>query len=344
MKSIAGPEPQPSPDAPAETPATQPKESSTQPTAWLAHIIRPKKDGSIDDLTLPETQLPIVMVRSGQRFRPMIEVPLSFDRPGWSLLIQGTIPVTPTTTPGKHKIFAYMNGKINEMLLVARSPTGESLSERIYIYAPEAQEFNVVSPWDAVKLTVGSTYLAYKQTGFNDFYSWSGLLSAQIHSPEEGARFGFLGELSMTALTVASNQGKYGPQMGHGVLDGIYFFPWVTNSLWRLQAVAGVNYLTMFSNGAPFGFNNLIAPDLGLRTRYILDGKSDIISEFRFIPMSTSLNLNERGLTLSISKSWILPNLHRGELGIKFDELQYKPVPLESVSLRTLSFVISYGL
>lgn len=325
------------------------KEISSKETTWLAHIVRSQKEGAISKLILPSAMLPVVMINQGKRFRPMVEISLTFDRPGWKLLIQGTTPVTPTTDKKKYKVFAYINSKINELLLVANGPEGVSESEKIYIYAPEAQEFNVITPWDAMKITIGSTYLSYKQTGFDDFYSWSGLLSVQLHSPEESSSFGLLGEINVTALTVSSNQNKYGPQLGQGILDGIYFFKWDQSSIWRIQAIAGVNYITMFSNGAPFGFKNLISPELGVRARRILDAKSDLTYEFRFLPMNSSFDLIERGFAASVSKSWILANLHRGEAGLKYNDFSYRSyrpeqeIKNQTVSCQTLSFILSYS-
>ncbi|MGE5087189.1 MAG: hypothetical protein ACM3MG_12860 [Bacillota bacterium] len=321
-----------------------PQKPPTSATNNLAHIIQSKSGDSIEGLTLPQTQLPVVMVQNKKNFRPMVEIPLTYNRKGWSLWIQGKTPVTPTTEEGKFKVFAYLKGKVNELHLVARGPQGETQSERIYLYSPEAQEFSVVSPWDAVKLTLGSTYLIYQQSGYTDFYSWSGLLSAQIHSPEEGARFGMIGQVSMTALTISSNQKGYGPQIGQGNIDGIYFFPWSLSSRWRNQIMGGLYYVTMFSNGAPFGFKNLFAPEFGFRTRYLLNEKSDFISEFRFMPLNSSTDLNERGYSLSFSKSWILPNLHRGEVGLQFNDLRYSASPTDLINMKALSVIFSYSL
>ncbi len=322
-----------------------PAENSIQRTNWQARIIRSKKSEELmENLGLPEIQLPVVMVHSGTKFRPMVEIPVSFKARGWTLFIQDKIQVTPTGEPGKFKIFAYMNGPLNEMLLVAHGPSGKKRSEIVYIYTPEAQEFNVVTPWDAVKLTIGSSYLGYQQTGYNDFYSWSGLLSVQIHSPEKASAFGYIADANVTAITLTSNQSDYGPQIIQSSLNGIYFFPWSLSTPWRIQALAGIEYSTMITNGSPFGFKDLISTELGLRSRYILNTKSDIASELRLMPLNSSMDLNQLGTMFSISKSWILSNLHRGEVGLRYYTLHYKPDPTQTVSLKTISFVISYSL
>lgn len=326
------------------SPPSTPTAPESQPTSWVAHIMQPKKDGAITGLTIPQMELPVVTIKSEQRFRPMVEVPLHYERPGWKLLIQGKIPVSPGTEEGTYKVFAYMNSRISELLLVAQGPDGAKEVERIYIYAPEAMEFNVVTPWDAVKLSLGSTYLAYQQTGYNNFYLWSGIVTAQIHSPENGGHLGYLADASITALRLASNQNNYGPQVAQILLDGIYFLPWKENSRWRFQAMAGGSYTTFLSNGSPFGFNNLMTPELGLRARYLINTKSDYAFEFRYMPMSTSGFTTERGIEFAAAKSWILPNLHRAEVGIRYEDLQYHPESFESVHLNTFSFLLSYSL
>jgi hypothetical protein len=329
-----------------EDAANPPKEEPMkyQGPVWTAHLLRDKANNArIQNLELSEAKLPVTMIFRDQKFRPLVQVPLKFIRPGWTLLIQGKVPLTKTKDPEIFNIYAYLNGRINEMQLVAIGPNKEEESERIFIIAPEAQEYEVISPWDAVRFSLGSSLLSYSQSGFSNYNAWTGLLGAQVHSPEVGAKWGGLAELYMTVLTFESSQ-ELAPQYAQGYLAGIYFLPWQPSSPWRLQVLAGLDYSTMYSNGATFGFKDLISPDIGFRGRYILNKDSDYLMEARYAPLSSSDFFDQRGFVLGISKSWILKNLHRAELGFRYLDFTYNYEGAVKVSIKSTSFVVTYSL
>ena len=60
--------------------------------------------------------------------------------------------------------------------------------------------------------------------------------------------------------------------------------------------------------------------------------------------MSTSTKLPEYGLEFSFSKSWILENLHRAEVGYYYQEIKYTPAANDTVQLKLNSIVLSYSL
>lgn len=313
-------------------------------STWVAHLIRDKDlNNRISDLQIKEGTIPVTMIFKDQKFRPLVQIPIEFQRPGWSVFIQEKSLVPSQNQVGFFKLFAYLNSRVNEVDIVVKGPNKELEKERIYIVAPDAQEFKIVSPWDALRLGLGSALLSYKQTGYNNYQAWTGILAVQFHSPEEKSKFGLISDLAMTALTVSSSNGL-SPQLLQFNGDIIYFFPWSPNSRWRKQALIGLDYFTMLSNGAPFGFKDLITPEVGGRARYIVNEQEDMIFEGRYSPLSGVSNLKERGYILSYSRSWLLPNLHRMEAGIRLLDFTYQSNPNVTASTQTFSLLFSYTL
>ncbi len=313
-------------------------------STWVAHLIREKNlEKRISDLQIKEGTIPVTMIFKDQKFRPLVQIPIEFLRPGWSVFIQEKILVPFQNQIGSYKLFAYLNSRVNEVDIVVKGPNNGIEKERIYIVAPDAQEFKIVSPWDALRLGLGSALFSYKQTGYNNYQAWTGIIAVQYHSPEEKSKFGLISDLAMTALTVSSSNGL-SPQLLQFNGDIIYFFPWSPNSRWRKQALLGLDYFTMLSNGAPFGFKDLITPEVGGRARYIVNEQEDMIFEFRYSPLNGVSNLKERGYILSYSRSWLLPNLHRIEAGIRLLDFTYQSNPNITASTQTFSFLVSYSL
>ncbi|MBN8536590.1 MAG: hypothetical protein J0M15_06020 [Deltaproteobacteria bacterium] len=325
------------------------QESVKSPTidnssTWVAHLIRDKNvNQRISDLLIKEGTIPVTMIFKDQKFRPLVQIPIEFARPGWSVFIQEKFLAPISDQPGSYKLFAYLNDRVNEVEIVVRGPKKEIERERVYIVSPDAQEYKIVSPWDALRLGLGSALISYKQTGYNSYQAWTGVLAVQFHSPEEKSKFGLISDLSMTALTVSSSNGL-SPQLLQFNGDIIYFFHWSPNSRWRKQALVGLDYFTMLSNGAPFGFKDLVTPEVGGRARYIVNEKEDIIFELRYSPLSGISNFKERGYIVSYSRSWLLPNLHRVEAGIRLLDFTYQSNPNITASAQTLSLLLSYSL
>ncbi len=333
-------------DQPADL-ATQPpvQKAETQPTTWFAHILREKPTGQhIQFLGTPEVKIPVLMVYQDNKFRPLIELPIQYVRPGWTLFVQGNIQLAEDGGPGQFRLYAYLNSRVNLVDITAQGPVGAHEIERIYIVAPEAQEFKVQSPWDAVTLGIGSTFLTYKQTTYVDYHAWTGLLTLQAHSPEDQHRFGVLAEADMTILSVSSNEG-YGPQVGQAFLDGVYFWPAAVNSKWRSEILLGANYITIITNGAPFGFSNLYSMEAGFRARSIIGPKSNYIYELKFAPLGGGVfDFSNRGITASIFRSWMLSNLHRGEIGLKYVDFTYHSSADVVVDVNVMSLMLGYTL
>lgn len=313
-------------------------------TTWWAKVVRQNvKKNIIPEMRFTATKYPIYLVNSDDKFRPLAVIEISLlNDPTGELYVDGIerLPKNPET--GRHILFAYLNSKSNEVVLTYKNPEGKAAAEKIFIIAPEAQEYEVVQPSDAVRFLMGSTYLKYAQTSYTTYYSWTGLLGLRYSSPEKLSHFGINGEVDMTVLTIDSNQGGLAPQLGEVKLEGIYFDQPKSITPERFQYLAGAVYLTLLSNGTAFGFKNLIVPDVGVKYRYVTGEKSDYSVTARLALLDTSLK--DKGLELEISRSFLLPNLHRSEIGFKYLDYQYHPNEEEYIQTGYMSLFLSYTL
>lgn len=316
---------------------------SPRKTTWWAKVVRMNSQKNfIPEIRMAATKFPIYLVESDNRFRPLAVIDIALDDMNGEIYVDGfqRLPRNPET--GRHVLFAYLNSKSNEVILTYKNPQGLTKAEKIFIVAPEAQEYNVVNPSDAVRVLMGSTYLKYNQTGHVPYYSWTGLLGVRYSSPERLSHFGINGEADMTVLTIDSNQGGLAPQLGEVKLEAVYFAQPKSLTPARFQYLAGMVYMTLLSNGTDFGFKNLIVPDIGVKYRYVTGERSDYSVTARLAILDTSLK--DKGLELEINRSFLLPNSHRAEIGFKYLDYSYNPTPIDSIKTGYMSLFISYTL
>lgn len=316
-------------------------------TLWTATINRSLNlKNSIEGFKLISNKIPISLVGKDSKLRPIVEIRAQFNHPGWILKYQNNSPVYIDPKTSEIIIFAYLNGKVNELTLKAVSSTGHVESEQLIILAPEAQEFQVVSPWNAVKLYTGSSYFSFGQTGFGSFTAISGDLGIEYKYPYKETHFGILANLNLTALTFTSTSSIHSPQIINGHFDVSYdlnfFPPNYSNTMWKTQIIFGGFYSSMFSNGSNFGFSNLIGGEGGLLIQFVKSPQSTIDFSFRLTPLSTTLS--ERSYEFITSYSWLLTSLHRCELGIAYTDLNYKPQSDTNIQLSSLLLLIGYSL
>jgi len=324
---------------------TNSKQQNTQKTTWLAQLIRVKTDQNyIPGLIFELEKNPVVLVRSENKFRPLVTlkgVIKSLNQDS-VLVLENKFKIPLNSQSGVFKFNVYLTSKKNEINLSLKNK-GQVFNEKIFLVSPEAEEYNVVSPWDSIRVSIGSTYFNYNQTGYVPFYSWVGNLALRYHSPEKLDYFGFNTDLEMTVLTVKSNQNNYAPQVGQYRFELMYFDEWKENPQYKLHYLLGGTYLTMLSNGATFGFKNLLAPDVGVRVRKITGEQTDIAATLRLALMDTKLL--DRGIELEIGTGYVFKNSHRGETGVKYLDYAYSPDKnKDQVSLKMITFFISYTL
>jgi len=324
--------------------ATQ-NQAETQKTTWLAQIIRVKTESNnIPGLVFELEKNPVLLVKNENKFRPLVTLKgvIKSLPPESVLVLENKYKIPLNQQTGLFKFNVYLTSKKNEINLTFKTKN-KVFSEKIFLVSPEAEEYNVVSPWDSIRVSLGGTYFNYNQTGYSAFYSWVGNLALRYHSPEKIGYFGFNTDLEMSVLTVKSNQNNYAPQIGQFRFELMYFDEWTQDPQYKLHYLLGGTYLTMFSNGAAFGFKNLIAPDLGVRVRQITGEQTDLSATARLSLMDTQLQ--DRGLELEISTGYLFKNSHRGETGLKYLDYTYRPDKnRDQVSLKMITLFVSYTL
>jgi hypothetical protein len=326
--------------------ATKAPEKPPQKTLWVAHILRRKSnDAIIKELDFPDLRVPVMLVAKDGDLRPTVAIKGKFDRPGWKLILQDENAVNFAPDSAAFTIYAYLKGRINVVLLNAVGPQGEKETESVYIYAPEAMEFHVVSAWDQILLSAGGSFLSYAQAGYGEYQALSALLSARYISPERWkSRFGLLAGADMTVLTAVSSPIDRGPQILEGKVDLTYLLKQDAAKRWRTLVLAGGSYLTMFSYGSPFGFSNLFAPELGIRSRYNVNPQASWIGEARFVALAPPGTFNQLGLNLGLAWSKLVSDSHRVELGLQYSAYVYEPEPSYPIRVNQLSLKLGLSI
>jgi hypothetical protein len=317
--------------------------AGSRPTVWFATLLRRKPvDGGINGLGLPQTKLSVVLMSRQGSLRPLVEVRGSFIRPGWKLyLLQTEIPVGPS---GLFTIPVFLNGKVNELALVTKGPEGQSETERVFLYAPDTQEFRVMPYKDYFWLGVGLADLNYAQSGFGVFSSITGLLSLRYATPENSRHFGWSAQLASTLLTFSASPIDAGPQLVEGKLDLHYFLEPEEGETWHDQIVGGLSYLTLIPNGSEFGFANLLGPEVGWRGVKKIEAQKEWIGEAKWVFLGPLGDFSERGILLSIARRHTLPSLHRVEYGLNLSNYAYRSEPTTWVRTNLISIQFGYSL
>lgn len=334
--SVSSPIPQVSESQTAKEPVRQ--------TNWVAHLLRRTPENlKLKSLEFISTKIPVLLIARPGNLRPLVEIRGKFVRPGWTLHAQNS-PVGQAAGVADFKFFAFLNGRINEVVLNAKGPNGEIEEERIYLFAPEAQEFTLVSPWNSLVISAGLSSVDYTQTGFGNYLAYTSSLSARYSTFDGPNQLSYFASLDFTAFTLASQPQQSNPQFVEGRLDAAWMLPFVPNQPWKTQILAGGFYATMLANGSEIGFSNLIAPEVGLRTRYIISPFDALVSDFRLVILSSKFDFVDRGFSASLALSRNLINSHRIELGLYYSNTSYQASDTVRVSYGTLSLMLGYSL
>lgn len=313
-------------------------------TSWVAHLLRRTPDNlKLRTLEFSNTQIPILLIPRPGNLRPLVEVVGKFGRPGWTLYAQNS-PVAQAAGSTDFKFHAFLNGRINEIVINAKGPNGEVEEERVYLFAPEAQEFTLVSPWNALVINAGFSSVDYTQSGFGNYLAYAGSLSAKYSTFDAPTQLSYFGSLDFTALTFASQPSQSNPQFIEGRLDAAWMIPFEPNQSWKSQIIGGAFYATMLSNGSQIGFSNLIAPEIGVRSRFILSPFDAIITDFRVVILNSNFDFVDRGYLASLTFSRNLINQHRLEAGLNYSNTSYLAGDDVRVSYGVLSFMLGYSL
>ncbi len=328
--------------------ATRPDTASdTQPTSWKAQlrVKKPPAGSRITGLTFSSSEVPISLRPQGDKLRPLIEIHGHFRRKGWALYV-GNLELISAKATGERDfaLFLYLRDRIDTATLRALGPGGATETEQIVLLSPDAQEFDIRPRWGELVVSAGIGFLYYYQSQYGNFGSRTGLLSLSYTNPSWQSRFGLLAKAETTILTLSSSPSGLGPQLIHAKLDGSYRFDPVLKKRLELKALLGASYLTMLSNGSPFGFANLLAPEIGVSAVYPLGPKSDWVGDFRYIPLSGIISFSQCGVDLVLGWTHTLSNRHRVELDLGYFDYAYKPDAATVVRAGALSLRFGYSI
>lgn len=312
---------------------------------WVAHILRETPaEKKIKGLSIVLDELPVVLVPKAEKLRPLAEIHLVYDRPGWVLLAQEKPLMEVSQKAVELKVPLYLNSRVNQFSMEAKGPNGDSEKETIYIVSPLAKEFAVLNSWDRVLISLGLTNLSYMQTGYGTYTSSTALFGLQYASPPE-TNWGFYSSLDITAVSFAESPIKAGAEIIEGKVDAAYALtPSNQKSSWRHQLLGGASFLTMYANTAKFGFNNLIAPEFGMRSRYISNAKDAYIIDWRYVPISTPSAAHRGGINLSFAYSHILPSFHRIEPSLSYSSYYFQPETEKTIHVDLIVLRVGYSL
>jgi hypothetical protein len=309
---------------------------------WFAKIKRPEEMGMrIPGLAISVVDVPLFLINKTNEVRSLAVIPYDLELPnGAKLFINDKTEIPIPKNREQRNFYVYLTGKTNTFkvtLLVG----ADRYSETIVVEAPQAQEYQVAVPWDAVRIGLSSVFLAYRQTGHTDFFSWNGQIAVNIHTPEKVGQLGASLDVDSTVFTAKATADYY-PQLLTGRADLIYPFAFQSSPTKTYYLGLGVAYSNLSSNGAPFGYRSLLSPELTFKMRYLINKKSDYFGSLSLAPLKS--DLKDYALQFEVSKSFLLKNLHRSEFGFRVFDLNHHPDEDNAVRMITYALFLTYSI
>ena len=213
-----------------------------QPMPWVAHVLRQKDGKKIQRLSLPQLRLPVMLVPQKSDLRPLVEVRLKYDRPGWELFAPNGTKVKKLKNSELFVVFAFLNSQVNELTLIAKSANGDAESEKLYLFAPEVQEFEIVSPWSSIYANVGLGYMTYEQRGFGRLVWKGATIGIGYDTMENSSPWDLHAYVRMSVLSFQTQPVSANPQYINGKLHLSYRLPWLEQTRWRFYGAIGGGY------------------------------------------------------------------------------------------------------
>lgn len=316
-------------------------EGHRQSKIWLAHILRQKKTGTtIPFLEFKKTQVPVTLIPKDGVLLPTVEINGTLLQNEWRIEFGDQVPLNDFKGKRDFTLHLFITGRINEFTLNAVSVRGESIQEKIFLFAPQSSEYLQVSPWNAVTILGGVAGFGYYQSDYGIYKALMSQMSVR-YAPLEGERpWSWAAKLDMTLQTLNASPVEGGPQLISAKLNGTYRIEPKYDLRLSEQILFGINYLTMLSNNSTFGFSNLIAPEIGWRLRWKRDNANYLVGDFRLLTLSTDI-LKQRGFELSGTWSHTLSNMHNIEFGIDYYGVVFKSN--YKTEIRTDVFTLQFG-
>lgn len=311
--------------------------------ASIAYVLRRKApEFKIPELKIFDSTVSVLLVAKGDNIKPTVALRGSYGRMGWHLFLQDGSPVQTSAGTNEFTVYAHLNGRVSELALVAVGPKNERQLEKIYLYAPNARGYHIVSAWDDLLLSAGLTNMSYQQTGFGAYQSINALISARYGGGDPTSRFGLVASGDMTVLAFASSPINTAPQLFEGKI-ALSVRP-TSKPLGRLRTrlLIGGTYLTMFSNGSPFGFSDLTSPEVGIQWRYVATFREDYLAELRFAPIGGLTSIAQNAVYISGGWSKLLQDSRRLEVSLSYTGYSYQPDQYDSIIASLIS--LKFGL
>jgi hypothetical protein len=279
----------------------------TQKAIWLCHVLRKKvSENYISELDFIHTKVPVFMMPVGENMRPLVKLQLKFDKPGWELFVGEKIPVQKTEDPKVFFVYAYLNSRVSQVFLEARNSDGDKIQETVFLFAPEAREYQMSSPFNTLIFKLGYGNLIYEQTSYGVFNGKSLLIGANYISPETGKKLGFLGDFQISFFSFDSEPEDYNPQYYEADLLLTYSVPLFKSPLIRSRIYGGVSTVGMYSHGSPFGFSNLYGPSFGIRSEYYVDKDRSYSGDLSYVSYDKISIDQDRAFKLKLSWNYNL--------------------------------------
>jgi hypothetical protein len=311
-----------------------------QKVSWVAHVLRQKDQKTINEVEITETRLPVILVPEKGDLRPLVELKLKLNTDNISLFTPGKRKVKRSKDGQYFVIHAFLNSQVSELTLISEDRDGNTQEEIIYIFAPEAQEFEVIAPWNSLSAYIGLANLAYSQSLFGTL-SWRSAAIGLGYSSQEGlSPWGLNAHIDMTALTFDSQPIAANPQLINGRFNISYRIPFREKTRWRYYTHLGVGYLSLVSNGSPFGFTGIYYPDIALRAKNFINTHNLFQYEVRLNPLDNMTFSRQRGIQLSWAWSRTLKSSRRQDLIIKYGHTHFTS---SSQNLETEFLMLSLG-
>ncbi|MCB0414376.1 MAG: hypothetical protein KDD50_08590, partial [Bdellovibrionales bacterium] len=123
----------------------QNKVLQSQKVMWSCHILRQKNaDKIIKELELTSKTIPVFLVPKGDNFRPVVKFKIKFPREIGQVFVGKSTPLMASDLKDEQFFYAYLNSRINTVELTAKYKSGEQVKEILYLFAPEAREYQML--------------------------------------------------------------------------------------------------------------------------------------------------------------------------------------------------------
>ena len=316
----------------------------SQKAMWIAHILRQKKsENIISELSLVQDKVPVFLVAQNETFRPLVKLNFSLRDKEWKLFDSNRLPLRYNEATKRYSLYAYLNSRVNTVDLVAENSQGEKKKETLYLFAPEAREFNTVNIFDSILYTIGHSYLEYEQSFFGTYVAQSLLIGLKYLSPAKGQKWGYYGEAFSTIYNYEVSPIDDNANFLEARLGLTYSKKLFKSPRWRSRFMLGLNTVNLFSL-QDFGFSGLFGPNLGVRSEFYKSGKNSFAFEFQYTPYDFGDLIDERTAKISLDWNRNLKNLRRAQIGLSYSDHTFTSTGSAKEQLKARLLSVYYGL